>query len=99
VNGVAYVLTLSSIALWASTAECQEPASSDPVVASPRQFTVLLNNEQVRVVEYSFNEGDATTTDAGCSHVTSSLDDFPPHEWHGADACRSWMRTDHTASI
>jgi hypothetical protein len=135
VNGVAYVLTLSSIALWASTAECQAPASIDPVIASPRQVAAVLDNAQgtatVRILltevksasdrpraesigpttkpsgavdsaavmkpvhEFvaSFNKGDPTTTDAGCSHVTSILDDFPPHERHGADACRSWMRS------
>jgi hypothetical protein len=143
VNGVAYVLTLSSIALWASTAECQEPAPSDPVPASektgtaswmdalPRRYAENVGTTTFRILltevksasdrsgaesigpatkpspavdsaavmkpvhEFvaSFNKGDATTTDAGCSHVTSILDDFPPHEWHGADACRSWMRS------
>jgi len=39
----------------------------------------------------SFNKGDATTSTAGCSYVTSILDDFPPHEWHGANACAKWM--------
>lgn len=39
----------------------------------------------------SFNKGDATTSTASCSYVTSILDDFPPHEWHGASACPKWM--------
>lgn len=129
------LLSLLSGALSPCMVMCQSPAQIDPVVVSPHQFTVLLDNEQVRVVEYtlrpgerdqwhthppegsatttrssvgidtvavmapvhefvaSFNKGDATTTDAGCSHVTSIIDDFPPHEWHGADACQSWMRS------
>ncbi|MEO8460475.1 MAG: nuclear transport factor 2 family protein [Dokdonella sp.] len=39
----------------------------------------------------SFNDGDATTAVAGCADVTSIIDDFPPHEWHGAEACPKWM--------
>jgi hypothetical protein len=39
----------------------------------------------------SFNRGDATTSAAGCADVESIIDDFPPHEWHGAGACAKWM--------
>jgi hypothetical protein len=41
----------------------------------------------------SFNKGDATAARAGCSDVTSIIDDFPPHEWHGAGACPRWMES------
>ena len=199
-NSIACVLTLLSITVLANPVMCQEPEASDPVLASPHQFRVLLDNEHVRVVEYtlspgerdrwhthppkvsyvvsggelrihmadgtsfpateragsaswmdalprhyaenvgttavrivltevkaarkqsdpehmhtsmsssavidtlsvmkpvhefvaSFNKGDATTSDAGCAHVTSIVDDFPPHEWYGADACRMWMQS------
>ena len=39
----------------------------------------------------TFNKGDATSAPAGCSDVTSIIDDFPPFGWHGTDACAKWM--------
>jgi hypothetical protein len=39
----------------------------------------------------SFNKGDVTTAPAGCSDVTSIIDDFPPFGWQGAGACAKWM--------
>jgi opacity protein-like surface antigen len=37
-----------------------------------------------------FNKGDAKTALAACADQTSIIDDFPPHEWHGAGACSTW---------
>jgi len=37
-----------------------------------------------------FNKGDAKTALAACADETSIIDEFPPHEWHGAGACAKW---------
>lgn len=37
-----------------------------------------------------FNKGDFKTAAAACAEQTSIIDDFPPHEWHGAGACAAW---------
>lgn len=37
-----------------------------------------------------FNKGDAKTAVAACADQTSIIDDFAPHEWHGAGACSTW---------
>ena len=39
----------------------------------------------------SFNKGDTKTAAAACADQTSIIDEFPPHEWHGAGACSTWM--------
>ena len=38
-----------------------------------------------------FNKGDTKTALAACADHTSIIDEFPPHEWHGAGACTKWM--------
>ena len=37
-----------------------------------------------------FNKGDTKTALAACAEQTSIIDEFPPHEWHGAGACAQW---------
>jgi hypothetical protein len=37
-----------------------------------------------------FNKGDAQTALAACASPASIIDEFPPHEWHGATACADW---------
>jgi ketosteroid isomerase-like protein len=39
----------------------------------------------------AFNKGDTKTAAAICADQTSIIDEFPPHEWHGAGACLTWM--------
>ena len=39
----------------------------------------------------SFNKGDTKAAAATCADQTSIIDEFPPHEWHGAGACATWM--------
>ncbi len=39
----------------------------------------------------AFNKGDTKTAASVCAEETSIIDEFPPHEWHGADACMKWM--------
>jgi hypothetical protein len=38
----------------------------------------------------SFNKGDLKVLAATCADQTSIIDEFPPHEWHGAGACAKW---------
>ena len=38
-----------------------------------------------------FNKGDTKTAAAACADQASIIDEFPPHEWHGAGACAKWM--------
>jgi len=40
----------------------------------------------------AFNKGDAKAVAAACSDQTSIVDEFPPHEWHGAGGCAKWMQ-------
>ena len=37
-----------------------------------------------------FNKGDVASALAACAEQTSIIDEFPPHEWHGAGACATW---------
>jgi hypothetical protein len=39
----------------------------------------------VNHVVVAFNKSDAKTA-AACGEQTSIIDEFPPHEWHGAGA-------------
>ena len=38
-----------------------------------------------------FNKGDTKTAAAACADQTSIIDEFPPHEWHGAGAITQWI--------
>ena len=35
-----------------------------------------------------FNKGDTASALAACADQTSIIDEFPPHEWHGAGPAR-----------
>jgi hypothetical protein len=37
-----------------------------------------------------FNKGDAKSALGACADEVSIIDEFPPHEWHGAGACAKW---------
>jgi hypothetical protein len=39
----------------------------------------------------NFNKGDVKAA-AACAEQTSIIDEFAPHEWHGAGACLTWMK-------
>ncbi len=66
------------MALWApdQTAASQETA----VVSVVDRFVA------------AFNQGDTKSAAAACAGETSIVDEFPPHEWHGAGACTRWMK-------
>ncbi len=64
----------------AGSAAAQTPGTeSSAVVATVHQFVD------------GFNKGDTKMSLAACALQTSIVDDFPPHEWHGAGACAKWM--------
>ncbi|MEO7971444.1 MAG: nuclear transport factor 2 family protein [bacterium] len=44
----------------------------------------------------SLNKGDLKTMAAACAEQTSIIDEFPPHEWHGAGACSNWANDYNT---
>jgi len=54
-------------------------ADQKAVVAVVQQFTD------------AFNKGDTKAAAATCAEQTSIIDEFPPHEWHGAGGCAKWM--------
>ena len=56
--------------------------------ASPEEAAVMA---PVNQFVDAFNKGDVKTVAAMCADQTSIIDEFPPHEWHGAGACLTWM--------
>ena len=59
-----------------------------PIAAAEKPDVMVL----VRQFVDAFNKGDATTAAAACADQTSIIDEFPPHEWHGAGSCAKWLR-------
>ena len=45
----------------------------------------------VRQFADAFNKGDAKALAATCADQAFIIDEFPPHEWHGANTCAKWM--------
>ena len=39
-----------------------------------------------------FNKNDTRRAIAACADQNSIIDEFPPHEWHGAGACWNWAK-------
>ena len=73
------LLLAFSLIAFATFSAAQTPGSADAAVLAPvRQFVD------------AFNKGDVKTMLASCADQTSILDEFPPHEWHGAGACGKW---------
>jgi hypothetical protein len=75
------VIALGLIALLQSTTAGPDKTA---VLAAVHQFVD------------AFNKGDTKTAAAVCADQTSIIDEFPPHEWHGAGGCARWM-TDYDA--
>jgi ketosteroid isomerase-like protein len=71
--------TLFAIAMLASPATPARGADDAEVVAVVKQFVESLN------------KGDAKGVVGTCADQTSIIDEFPPHEWHGAGACANWL--------
>jgi ketosteroid isomerase-like protein len=74
------MLIALSLAVLATFSVAQTSGSAQTAVLAPiNQFVD------------GFNKGDTKTALAACADETSILDEFPPHEWHGAGACARWL--------
>ena len=60
--------------------------AAGPVVASEETDVMVPVHQFVD----GFNKGDTKAALAACAEQTSIIDEFPPHEWHGAGACSNW---------
>ena len=63
-------------------------------VLAVRPATASTKTDVMSVVHQwadGFNKGDVKSIAASCADQTSVIDDFPPHEWHGAGACSKWF--------
>ena len=56
--------------------------------AAPEKAAVIA---PVRQFVEAFNKGDAKAMAAVCEEQISIIDEFPPHEWHGAGGVAAWM--------
>ncbi len=73
------MLMAVSLAAFAAVATAQTAgAAQTAVVVAIHQFVD------------GFNKGDMKIMAASCAEQASILDEFPPHEWHGAGACAKW---------
>jgi hypothetical protein len=72
----------------AALAAAPVAVSSQTTAASAQTTDVLA---PVHQFVDGFNKGDTKSALAACGDQTSIIDEFPPHEWHGAGACAKWM--------
>lgn len=56
--------------------------AAGPVAASDKTDVMVPVNQFVD----AFNKGDIKGLEAACTEQMSIIDEFPPHEWHGAGA-------------
>jgi hypothetical protein len=59
---------------------------ANPAIASDQTDVMVPIHQFVD----GFNKGDVKSALAACAEETSIVDEFPPHEWHGAGACAKW---------
>jgi hypothetical protein len=60
--------------------------AAGPAIAAEKDDVML----PIRQFVDGFNKGDVKSAVAACAEQTSIIDEFPPHEWHGAGACQTW---------
>lgn len=81
---LALVLTVAATAGSTLSASAQTKPSLSPAgnaaLAAVRQFIG------------AFNKGDMETAIATCAPKAAIIDEFPPHEWQGSNACGDWAR-------
>ena len=63
-------------------------AQTQPALSPTAQRALAEVHEFVA----AFNAGDVPRMIATCAPRASIIDDIPPHEWHGSDACGQWAR-------
>jgi hypothetical protein len=57
-----------------------------PVAASDQDDVMAAVNQFVHAI----NSGDRNELKNICADQTSIIDEFPPHEWEGTNACAEW---------
>ena len=57
------------------------------LVASDQTEVMAATNQSVD----AFNKGDTKGLVALCTDEMCIIDEFPPHEWHGAGTCSKWL--------
>jgi ketosteroid isomerase-like protein len=57
-----------------------------PVAATDKTDVMAVIHQWVN----DFNKGDMKSMVTACTDQSSIIDDFPPHEWHGAGTCAKW---------
>jgi hypothetical protein len=64
-----------------------------PVLATAQAIASNKTDALAPVHQFvdSFNKGDMKSAIAACADQASVIDDFPPHEWHGA-GCEEWAK-------
>ena len=62
--------------------------AAGPALAAEKDDVMAPINQFVN----GFNKGDVKSALATCAEQTSIIDEFPPHEWHGAGACATWAK-------
>jgi len=60
---------------------------SSPAVAQQEDVMAAVNRFGM-----GYNKGDVKMMNSACAEQTSIVDEFPPHEWHGAGACATWFK-------
>jgi ketosteroid isomerase-like protein len=79
-RSIVIALAFAVFAAGQTAAFAQAPAAARAdVLAAVHQFVD------------GFNKGDTKAAVAACAEQTSIIDEFPPHEWHGAGACEKWL--------
>jgi ketosteroid isomerase-like protein len=71
---------------WLVLAVCMLGIST-PAVAQQEDVLAAVNRFGT-----GYNKGDVKMMSSACAEETSIVDEFPPHEWHGADACATWFK-------
>ena len=61
--------------------------TAGPLVASEKTEVIATVQQLVD----AFNKGDTKSLVAGCTNQMCIIDEFPPHEWHGAGTCSKWL--------
>lgn len=62
--------------------------SAAPVLADTAQSQAVM--APIRQFIDAFNRNDQASAAAACAPQASIIDDFPPHEWEGPNACHDW---------
>lgn len=62
-------------------------AATTPAFASEETNVMMTVNQFID----GFNKGDLKSASAACADQMSIIDEFSPHEWHGAGAFSKWV--------